>query len=255
MSLKDDMMKHRVFAQRLQNAQFDVIKTHLDILQKAAKSEALSGTADANLGDVLRGIMASLKDISIASLTDIAEYEAAFASRVYGKYLKEAFEVPTRDNLQKALLNDNMPLNTVKKVGGKYITDMGAQKKSLGAAYSQYGRYKADELAQVIKDARTNQLGATEMVAKIDERVLGLQTAQAEILAATSIAYTTNIAKSQVMANSVIQYVHWDADTELNHCDYCEEMDGQVWPIDDAPDTQVHWGCGCELIPADNPDE
>lgn len=252
MSLKSDMMKHRIFVQRLQNAQADVIKSSLETLQKTAKGAALLGTRGKELTNNLRKVMAPLKDTAIDALADIAEYESAFAAKIYTKYLGGQFEPVDRDRLKQLLMTKNMPLNTVKLVNGKYVTDVEATKRSLSAVYDQYGRRKADEMVQLIKDSQVNGWDQTVLAGKIEELSRGLQSTQADILAQTSINYSTSTAKSQTISDSgMVQYVQWDADTELNHCDYCEGNNGEIYPIDEAPDTQVHWGCGCELNPVE----
>lgn len=252
MSLKDDMMKHRIFVQRLQNTQKDVITSQLDQLRLAAHREAVIGL-QASSQATLRDVIAPLKDLGITSLVDIAEYESQFASKVYSKYLEETIAPIDRDILEKVFLTQNMAINTVKKVDGEYVVNEEATKRSISAAYEQFGRRKADELVQIIKDGEVNNLTASEIINNINERVAGLQSTQAGSLALTSVNYSTNVAKTETISQSdVIQYVQWDADAELNHCDYCEEQNGQIWPIDEAPDTQVHYGCNCELIPIEN---
>ncbi len=251
MSLHDDMLKHRIFLQRLSNTQKSVIQSSLKQLLDTAKLEAIAGTRGAALTDSLRSSIAPLKNVAIDSLTEIATYESKFTTKLLNKYFSSSAQPIDAGALTKKLLTQNMAINNIKKVKDGTVLDTSAQKRSIAMAYKQYGQRKADELVQVIKDSQTKSLGISETVAALSELSNGLHTAQATVLATTSVNYAANIGKMETFLDNpeTVERVMWTNDLDSNVCGDCEGLDGEIYLVDDAPDWPAHWNCACDLIP------
>lgn len=252
MSLNNDMTKHRVFVQRLAGTEAKSIGTFLDALKTTAKIEAAAGTAGKTLQSSLRNSISALADVALQNLADVAEYESKFISKLYQKYIPDGdFKPADRDVLAKKLVKTTVGVNKVHVHGGETVVDQAAKNKSLITMYKQFGQRKADELTQIIRDGQAKRLTGAEIFAQIDERVAGLQTAQARTLATTAINFSTNIAKSQTSEENrdIIEAEVWISTLDAGTCDYCESLHGEVFPVGEAPDAPAHWGCNCELIP------
>ncbi len=252
MSLRNDMSKHRLFVQRLVGTEAASITTFLDNLQFHAKKELANGTSGKLLQTRLRDTMKDLHKVAIDNMVDVAAYEAKFSAGLWSKYFDADILSVEKDNLRKSLITDNIAVNNVKLKGTSVLSvDNGATRKSLSTAYKQFGMRKADEITQVIKDAAVNDLTRIETLAKIEEKIAGLHTAQARSLASVAINYSTNIAKSQVIEENrdIIAQEQWVRDTEADSCDECESLDGTVEGAGSFESPPIHWGCRCEVIP------
>lgn len=251
MSLHDDMLKHRIFLQRLSGTQKSVIQSSLKQLLDTAKLEAIAGTKGAALTNSLRSSIAPLKDIAIDSLTEIATYESKFVSKLLNKYFSISTQPLDVGVLNKQLLTQNMAINKIHKVGDGTVLDTSAQKRSIAMAYKQYGQRKADELVQVIKDSETKGVGLTATINSLSEMSNGLHMAQAAVLANTSVNYAANVGKMETFLDNpaTVEKVMWTNDLDSNVCDDCESLDGEIYLVDEAPDWPAHWNCSCDLIP------
>lgn len=251
MTLRNDMSKHRVFVQRLVGTEADHIKSYLEELKRVSKTRVEIGVLGDTLKQDLRRIMKDLPKTATENLTDVAEYESKFSSRMFGKVLGEKVEPVGRESLKKALLTENMSINNVKIKQGETLVTDSAVKKSLITAYKQYGQRKADEVVQIIKDGYTKGLPKEELLNSIDDLIDGRHSTQARSLANTAINYSTNIAKSQVIYENrdIINQEQWIRDTEADSCSECESMDGEIKEAGEFPSPPIHWGCRCEVIP------
>ncbi len=251
MSLHDDMLKHRIFLQRLSGTQKSVIQSSLKQLLDTAKLEAIAGTRGSALTESLRSSIAPLKDVAIDSLTEIATYESKFVSKLLNKYFNSSSQPLDVGVINKQLLSQAMAINKIKKVGDGTVLDTSARNRSVDAAYKQYGQRKADELVQVIKDSQTKGLGISETVTALSEMSNGLHMAQAAVLASTSVNYAANVGKMETfLANpETVERVMWTNDLDSHVCGDCESLDGEIYKVDEAPDWPAHWNCACDLVP------
>ncbi len=255
MALRDDMTKHRIFVQRLGGTEHKNIMDQLNQLKALAKVHVEKKTNINAVKILLRDKISSLPDITVQNMIDIAEYESEFSAKVFSKYFEEKIAPADRKVLEKALLNTNMALNTVKTHshdGQQHLViNQNSPRKSLVTTYDQFGRHKADELTQIIKDGQSQGLETSEVVKLIDERVAGLFTAQSKVLATTAINYSTNIAKLQVMEENIaiIKQEQWITDLEPGTCGFCEDNNEEIYDQGDAPECPAHFNCNCEVIP------
>lgn len=247
MSLHDDLLKHQMFVQRLIGTETKSIKLFLSELEKVAIKHVGNDTNINSIKTALRSVMGPLKDVSIGSMRDIAEYESNFSAKLFSKYFDLSVSPVSAPKLEKALNTNNMAIN--------YLKDgVDGQKKSLATAYNQFSQRKADDITQIIKDGRSLKQEDKEIISKIQERISGLLITQAQSLSQTAINYTTAAARSATIeANPEMgDKVLWVADLEVNeHCSECDELDGNVYNLDEIEEPPLHWGCACHLEPVD----
>lgn len=255
MSLKDDMTKHRIFVQRLSGTEFDSIKSQLKHLEKIAKLQIGKNLHPNVIRKTLRKSINDMSKTALKNMTDIAMYESKYSSKVFSKYFKKDIKAVSEKNLHTALTKTNMALNTVKthSHNGKehIVVNKSASRKSLITAYDQFGRHKADELTQVIKDSQLLGLSNYESTKKIEEKVNGLFYAQARTLSLTAVNYSTNIAKLETISenNDVIRQEQWLTQLEDGTCSYCEDNSDEIYDEGEAPECPAHYNCNCEVIP------
>lgn len=243
MSLKNDLIKHQVFVQRLVGTEAKAINSHLEGLKQRAKFEIAAGTSGKQLKENLRSALNNLPDSGIKNMVDFAEYESQFSAKVFKRNLKIDVSTVDRDVLEKTLKTNNMEINNISRKGTR---------KSLYAAYSQFANRKADEISQVIRDAQIKGLSMSETSALVEERINGLQKAQARILASTAINYTTNVARLETLAENkktISDKVIWVSVLDNSTTDYCSDHDGNVYGVDDGPRPPAHWGCRSHVEP------
>lgn len=242
MALRDDLIKHQVFIQRLAGTEHKAIRTDLKALAQAAKNEVAAGTSGSVLKNSLRSAMSGFADKGLVNMSALAQYESKFSAKVLNKYFKQELKIPLDTSLINKLKTNNMEINNLTR---------GGTRKSLYMAYKQFGNKKADELTQLIKDSQLLGLKPSEISKLIDEKVNGLQNTQARSLAKTNVNYTTNVARSETLiANKeIFERVIWVSVLDDGTTEYCEEHDGDIYPVDDGPRPPAHWGCRSYIEP------
>lgn len=233
MSIHDDMLKHQILIQRFAGTEYNNIRKQLKSLGKYAKTQ-ISNTG--NVKKSIRNEVGDFVDSSIEKLLDFAEYEASYSVKLFKKAVKKDLKNPSREKLKKELLTQNMQINNVSRAGTR---------KSLSMAYKQFITKKADELAQIIKDGQLQQLTSSEISQLLDERINGLHNTQARALSKTAVNYTSNLARNEALVanKDVFNEVVWVSVLDSGTTEYCEEHDGDVYPIDSGPRPPAHWGC------------
>lgn len=76
---------------------------------------------------------------------------------------------------------------------------------------------------------------------KTAENLLERQIRQYAILLEDAIAM-------EVYTNLGVEYVQWHAEEDHKTCGVCNELDGEIFPLEEAPPKQ-HYQCRCYLIP------
>ncbi len=242
MALRDDLIKHQVFIQRLAGTEHKSIRKDLKALAEAAKNEAAVGSSGGLLKQALRSVMTSFADKGLEAMAALAEYEAVFSANVLSKHLNEDLIIPSTNSLINKLKTNNMEINNLTR---------GGTRKSLYMAYKQFGNRKADEIARLISDAQLQNLSHAEISAMIDEKVNGLHNTQARSLAKTNVNYTTNVVRATVrlVNRDKIQKVIWVSVLDGGTTEYCEAHDGNIYDVDDGPRPPAHWGCRSYMEP------
>ena len=113
-----------------------------------------------------------------------------------------------------------------------------------------------DEYNPVTKYVFKNEIGRKEsrlfesLVASTAERVQSYKTAENLITKQAkqyAIELEDSVAKA-VYESVGVEKVMWIAEHDDKTCGDCEELDGQIFPLKDAPPKQ-HYHCRCYLIP------
>lgn len=87
-------------------------------------------------------------------------------------------------------------------------------------------------------------------IAKQIKDDFGVSAYQAARLVNTELAKVVSDAQLDVYRNSgVVDKIMWMATLESNTCDYCAEMDGKEFLLNDAPKIPAHPNCRCCYVP------
>lgn len=242
MAMTDDFIKHQIFLQRLAGTEAKRLSRELTKLLNAAKSEAVSNNSLTAIKTKLRELAKSLASVGIKGVEAIATYELEFNIKMLNKHIDKDIKSPPPVKLEKALADKNMEINNISRKGTR---------KSLLAAYNQFARAKADELTQIISDSRAMSLSMQDTLAKLTERSIGLQLAQAKTLSRTAVNYVSNVARDvAIKENSdFIHKVIWVSVLDSGTTEYCEEHDGNIYEVGEGPRPPAHYGCRSMVEP------
>lgn len=239
MALDQDLKKHQIAVSRLASRQRKLIEDELQQLRRQANIEIISGTAGKQLKQNLRTASQGFVDRSLGSLMQVAEKESSYIAKKLG------VDMLGREVLQTKILTENMRLN---------LGSQEKSRKSLETAFNQFGRRKADEIAQIIRDGQAMGLPSIDIMKNVDERINGRHTAQARVLSDTSTLYTSNVAQRETIKQSTQKVVFTLGDS-ADHTDVCLGLDGQIFDATDAPTPPLHWGCNSYLVPIEDTEE
>lgn len=87
-------------------------------------------------------------------------------------------------------------------------------------------------------------------IAKKIKDDFGSSAYQAKRLVQTELARVVSDAQIDIYKSSgVVKKVMWTATLESNTCDYCADLDGKYFDMDDAPKIPAHPNCRCCYVP------
>ncbi len=87
-------------------------------------------------------------------------------------------------------------------------------------------------------------------IAKKIKDDFGSSAYQAKRLVQTELARVVSDAQIDIYKTSgVVKKVMWTATLESNTCDYCADLDGKYFNLDDAPKIPAHPNCRCCYVP------
>lgn len=87
-------------------------------------------------------------------------------------------------------------------------------------------------------------------IAKKIKDDFGSSAYQAKRLVQTELARVVSDAQIDIYKTSgVVKKVMWTATLESNTCDYCADLDGKYFDMDDAPKIPAHPNCRCCYVP------
>lgn len=238
MSLRKDLIKHQYSVQRLVKTQAQNIKEHLNKLKEASRMQVVIGSDGKALKEALRATLKDLPDVALQSLTDIAIYESNFTRRITNKYSEEKLTEVDPERIAKTLRKS--------PVGIGQLTE--TRNKSLNTMYSQFANRKADDIARIISDGRVQGLLGSEIMSRIEERIDGMHTAQANVLSDTSVNYAASVGREELLKANDSSGI-WVAFLDSSVCGFCEDAHGMT--IEEVGDTPpAHWGCRCHIEPS-----
>lgn len=116
---------------------------------------------------------------------------------------------------------------------------------------AQFVQGMTDDLRKRIVDEISDSMlkgeGPEKMAKRIDES-LDIGRERARVIARTESMYAFNTAAKANYERNGVTRVRWLTAYE-NVCPECIAMEGQEFPIDDAPDCPLHPQCRCVLLP------
>ena len=247
MTLKDDLLKHQIFIQRLGSSHAkDITSTLAKAISMGIK--ALKDNPDGMSKQDLRllhtkiiEVVQGIKDSQIGLLVQTAIYEAKFLAKRLEKHLLDEAILPSTKDLRTAVEKEKMSI-----VSGK-------QKKTIPLVYTQFANTKAHEIMLVVSDA---SLEKEEVVEKGTNKLLllgaGLFAVQALTLATTSTTQAASAARQQVYKQNKIPLVDWVTELDSDVCEDCEALGSNgPYEVNDTEIPPEHWNCRCVLVPVE----
>lgn len=247
MSLKDDLIKHQIFIQRLGANHAEAIKTILNrainfaINSLTNKPEGLSKKELRALHTDVLAITNTIKDSQLNLLVNVALYEAEFITNLLlmSDVIDEG-KIPSPENLKKAISNTKMSAIS------------GATKVTIPSVYKHFARTKASEITLAVGDASLEAADQIEErgTNKLLELGAGLFAVQALTLASTTTTQSASSARQEVYEANNIPFVDWVTELDSDVCEDCEALgSGGPYPADDVDIPPEHWNCRCVLVP------
>lgn len=249
MSIKDDLIKHQIFLQRLGAHHATDITTTVNkgisLAIKALKNkpEGLTKQDLRVLHTAIIPILHGIVGSQIGLLVDTAIYEASFlAGRLVANNVLSTAIVPNNEDLRSTVTNNKMTIVS------------GEKKVTISNVYTHFANTKASEIILTISDA---SLAPPEQMvdqgsSKLLELAAGLFAAQALTLAMTTTTQAASGARQDVYVANKIPLLDWVTELDSEVCDDCEALgDGGPYPADDTEIPPEHWNCRCVLVPAD----
>jgi len=232
MQLSDDLLKHKIFVQRMTKKQASYMLKYLE--QALSVARAYTGDNFKQLKEILADIIKTGINPSINALNKLSQYEIQFVTKLFKKYGRDLKNIGVIDaaNLKLAMVT-----------GGTQYT--------IADSYNMYADRKADELVQTIKDNQS--LGKKAVFVALGLITAGLMYTQLRSLSSSVINKTVIETHKEQFRSNGIYFVRWlnTLDPQVNTCPYCERRDGLQFPIDD-PSIQgfpPHVNCQCDLEP------
>ncbi len=248
MSLKDDLIKHQIFLQRLGAHHAKDIKTVLNkgltLAIKALKNnpDGLSKQELRTLHSSIIAVLHGLKTSQIGLLVETAVYEAKFLLNrlVVHNVINEAV-MPTQENLRNIVTNNKMSVVS------------GEDKKTIPNVYTHFANTKASEIVLIVSDASLEKEEKTEKgIDKLLMTGAGLFAAQALTLSMTATTQAASSARQEVYKENQIPLLDWVTELDSDVCEDCEALGaGGPYQADDTDIPPEHWNCRCVLVPAD----
>lgn len=179
---------------------------------------------------------AGLVGSTLESLVELVEYEDKFIAQLLNKHYK--------------ISKSDKKVNPTKVINSNMTVVSGKQKKSVPGAYKLFYRHKVKQIVQGVKDNQVKGVvDVKETKSFVKELVSGIAKTQAATLALTTVNHVVAETRTQSYENHEVPQVVWVSILDSDTCEDCEELDGQIFDIDDAPDPPEHWNCRCHLEP------
>lgn len=254
MSVFDDLMKHKIFLQRLGIGEANLM--YKEIVKISLRLEKLLEAKDTinirELNKTTNQLRDALSKAIIPSarkrLKDFTGYEMSFNLRLLNrvKELKGRLNAPNQSMLENLLSARALKYS---KDGKLYTID---QSLGLLAARVAKDLNNTVKIAQVqAKTAGIAKVGE-EVGKRIKEVTKGLLFRRATVVGVTEI----NHLSSQVLQaiyhynDDVIERLRWDTMLDQYVCEDCESLEGKEWEVDEqSEEPPLHANCRCVLAP------
>ena len=249
MALKDDLLKHQIFLQRLGASHARDITSALSkaialgIKALKNKPEGLTKQDLRVLHTSIIEVVHGIKDSQLGLLVDTAIYEAKFlANRLVKNNVINTVIVPNNGDLRSRVSNSKMSIVS------------GEEKKTIPQVYTHFANTKASEIVLAVGDASLEP--KEDIVEKGTNKLMalgvGLFAVQALTLALTTTTQSASAARQEVYVENKIPLLDWVTELDSDVCPDCEELGANgPYAADDVDIPPEHWNCRCVLVPVD----
>jgi len=249
-SLKDDLLKHQIFLQRLGATHAkDISRTlakGISLGIKALKDNpsGLSQQALRVLHTSVIAVLHGMADSQIGLLVDTAIYEAKFlANRLEKNKVVVTAILPSKGNLRTTVVDTKMSVVS------------GEAKKTIPNVYTHFANTKASEIVLVVGDVSLQEDKETiveDGTTKLIGLGIGLFALQSMTLATTTTTQAASTARQEVYIENQIPLLNWVTELDSDVCPDCEELGANgPYAADDTDIPPEHWNCRCVLVPVD----
>lgn len=240
MTFRDDLIKRQILIQRLAGSYGNIITSTLGLAEKIVNDsldtngQLWSPALYKRLKDNLKRLQPGLINTTTDSLSELVEYENKFISRQLIKH----YGIDAKPTVSpKKIVNLNMTVES------------GERKKSIPNAYKSFYGHKVNKLIQEVKDGRSKNESIDTTKSRVKDLMRGLFKTQTSTLALTAVNHIAASTRTETYKSSGIDRVVWVSILDSSTCDDCEELDGQEFDTDEAPNPPEHWNCRCHLEP------
>jgi len=247
--LRDDLIRHAIYADRYADAQLREILTVLRsvvkeleyriaiepnvvtlawLKQNKAWIEQQAGIFTAQLE---KGLKQSIKDL-------ITHEGELFTKDMYNAIrLKANYTIPAPEVIERAIFA--MPVDS-----GHLFDEL----------MKRYDQLTKDYFISEIRAGIVSGEGTKEMVHRLsgDTSLLSIQAASAERMVRAVVMHAMNTTRVELYkANrDVIKSVQYVATLDTKTCPVCGTLDGKVWDLDEQhPTPPMHYNCRCVIAP------
>ncbi len=247
MSLKDDLLKHQIFLQRLGASHAgDITSTLAKAIALAIRTlkqspEGLTKQELRVLYTKVIEIVHGIKDSQVGLLVEAAAYEAKFlVNRLIKHDVINTAIVPNNEDLRSRVSSSKMSIVS------------GEEKKTIPQVYTHFANTKASEIMLVVGDAslEPKEEIVDKGTSKLVQLGVGLFAVQAMTLALTTTTQSASAARQEVYVENKIPLLDWVTELDSDVCPDCEELGANgPYPADDVDIPPEHWNCRCVLVP------
>ena len=244
MSIYDDLIKHKILINKYSKSQARSYLADLKEIKKAVKYhiEKSGVTSSKSLKESLKNGVEAITKAQINKLQTFYDYEQKFAVKLFNKHSDQEV-LNTLSVTRKDISALDVPFSLFKAP------------VSVEDAYTSYTNKVIDKTFRLVSDAEVNGTSKTDLLASINDLYNGLVKTQSDSLALNLINGVSGMVREDIINDNPqldMNQVTWVSVLDSTTCSYCEDLDGQVFDIDDAPDWPAHVNCNCELVPTND---
>ena len=148
-------------------------------------------------------------------------------------------------------LESGMTVNLKFNILKKEFVDAAVNAKYKGELFSDRIWLSKADMIDALQKNITDAMKGDVTIDKIGRQIrdtFNVTAYDSQRLVNTEVARVQTQASEDMGRDTGVVEVMWSATLENNTCDECAELDGQTYPIDDAPDCPEHPECRCCLI-------
>lgn len=244
--LRDDLIRHAIYADRYADAQ---LKEIIKVLQSVVKNIEQRIASEPNVVTIawlnqVKGWIEQQAEIFTSKLEnglkqaikELISHEGELFTRDMYRAISVKFNytIPAPEVIERAVLS--MPVDS----GHLYDELM-----------KRYDQLTKDYIISEIRAGIVSGEGTKEMVHRLTS-LLSIQAASAERMVRSVVMHTMNTARLELYkANrDVIKAVQYVATLDTKNCLVCGTLDGKTWDLDEQhPTPPMHYNCRCVLAP------